>query len=103
MTKKKTIENRITNIDNTEILKRMTLAGLIGGGIGIVVGFPTGRYLGEFINNNVELFRNTPREIQNYVNIASILIGVGVSGTIGASIAQIPRIYKIFKKRYDKD
>ena len=80
----------------------MTLAGLIGGGTGIVVGVPVGLYLGELINN-VELFRSAPKELQHYVNISSMLIGVGVLGTAGIAIAQLPWFYRIIKKRYNKD
>jgi len=96
---KKTIDDHIGNFDEKFSTAKKTIkAGFIGAGVGFAVGAVGGIYLGESINDYVEVLKQAPVAIKYAVDGASAIICGGVGASIGGSLAQIPGMYKLLKK-----
>lgn len=70
----------------------------ICGGIGLVVGIAGGVYLGEAINEHVEVFKQVPAMTRYGIDVAFAGLFGGFGASIGASISQTSRFYKIFNR-----
>lgn len=96
---KKTIDDHLGNFDDQfNTTKRTVKAGFIGVGVGLVAGVVGGIYLGESINDYVEVLKQAPTGIQYAVDGVSAIVVGSVGAGICGTIAQLPGIYKIFKK-----
>ena len=79
------------------IMKKTVKAGFIGAGVGLVAGAIPGIYVGESINDYVEVFKQAPAAIQYAVDLASATLVGGIGAAIGGSLAMIPGMYKHWK------
>lgn len=96
---RKSIDDEFENFDESfSNAKKGVKAGCIGAGVGFVVGAVGGIYLGESINDYVEVLKQAPAAIQYGVDVASALVCGGVGASIVGALAQIPSKYKMSKK-----
>jgi hypothetical protein len=96
---KKTIDDHFKDFDTQfNTTKRTLKAGLIGIGIGFAAGVAGGIILGESINDYVEALKQAPAIIQYAVDAASAVVVGGFGAGVGGTIAQIPGLYKIFRR-----
>ncbi|MBI4919337.1 hypothetical protein HY837_05360 [archaeon] len=95
MQDKKTIEDHFSGIDKHFNNVRSTVkAGFIGAGVGIAGGI----YLGESINDYVEALKQAPTAIRYAVDAGSAIVCGSVGAGIGATIGQLPGMYRMFKQ-----
>ena len=100
---KKSIDDHFKNFDRDfdeqfSTTKKTVKAGFIGAGLGLAAGIAGGIYLGESINDYVEVLKQAPATIQYAVDAVSAVVCGGVGASIGGAIAQVPGMYKLFKK-----
>ena len=99
MFEKKSIDDHFGDLDKQfRDTKKTIKAGFIGAGIGFAAGASGGIYLGESVNEYVEVLKQAPVAIRYAVDgVFTIVVG-GVGAGIGRTIAQLPGMYKIFKR-----
>jgi len=99
MLNNKNIEDRFTDSeDEFTTIQKMQKRAIVGAGIGTVVGIAGGIYLAENINDYAESLKQAPQAIRYGLDAALAIVGGGVCGSFGGVIAQLPGLYKFFKK-----
>jgi len=82
-----------------DLIRKTIKSGFIGAGIGALIGGAGGVYVGESLNDYIEVLKQAPATIKYAVDIGCGLVGAVTVATIGGSVSQYPTLYKIFKRR----